>query len=211
MRLAILLFTTALTVASATAHATQTAAQALGLQLGQQTNIEADFVQYILDASGTRLQETHGHMVLAKPNRFWWQTSDPFAQLLISNGERLWIYDEDLEQVTIQTLDTRTTSTPALLLSGNSEDIGIHFKVVMKRGDNGLVFYRLTPKDPESLYQTLRLNFKDGTLLEMQLEDTMFQKTSLTFSNLVLDPDLPEHLFEFDVPPGTDVIEMDQL
>jgi outer membrane lipoprotein carrier protein len=189
----------------------QTAAQSLGEQLGHQKNIEADFVQYVLDASGSRLQETHGHMVLAQPNQFWWQTADPFAQLLVSNGKRLWIYDEDLEQVTVQTLDQRTTSTPALLLSGNSTNIEAEFDVIMKLGDSGLVFYRLTPKDPESLYETLRLNFKNNQLLEMQLEDTMNQKTSLTFSNMVFNPQLKDGLFEFVVPENTDVLEMDPL
>jgi outer membrane lipoprotein carrier protein len=189
----------------------QTAAQSLGEQLGHQKNIEADFVQYVLDASGSRLQETHGHMVLAQPNQFWWQTADPFAQLLVSNGKRLWIYDEDLEQVTVQTLDQRTASTPALLLSGNSTNIEAEFDVTMKRGDTGLVFYRLTPKDPESLYQTLRLNFKNNQLLEMQLEDAMNQKTSLTFSNIVFNPQLKDGLFEFVVPENTDVLEMDPL
>ncbi|MEZ7819353.1 outer membrane lipoprotein chaperone LolA [Candidatus Njordibacter sp. Uisw_039] len=207
MRLAVFL----LSVTLAGASLAQTAAQSLGQQLGRQTNIEADFVQYMLDASGSRLQETHGHMVLSQPNQFWWQTADPFSQLLVSNGKRLWIYDEDLEQVTIQTLDQRATSTPALLLSGNSTDIEAEFNVVMNRGDNGLVFYRLTPRDPESLYQTLRLNFKNNQLLEMQLEDAMQQKTSLTFSNMVFNPQLKEGLFEFVIPEGTDVIEMDQL
>ena len=207
MRLAVFL----LSVTLAGVSLAQTAAQSLGQQLGRQTNIEADFVQYMLDASGSRLQETHGHMVLSQPNQFWWQTADPFSQLLVSNGKRLWIYDEDLEQVTIQTLDQRATSTPALLLSGNSTDIEAEFNVVMNRGDNGLVFYRLTPRDPESLYQTLRLNFKNNQLLEMQLEDAMHQKTSLTFSNMVFNPQLKEGLFEFVIPEGTDVIEMDQL
>lgn len=189
----------------------QTAAQSLGKQLGHQTNIEADFVQYVLDASGSRLQETHGHMVLAQPNRFWWQTQDPFAQLIVSNGKQLWVYDKDLEQVTVQALDHRTTNTPALLLSGNGTNIGEKFTVVMKRTDNGLVLYHLTPKDPESLYQTLRLNFKNNQLLEMQLEDSMYQKTSLIFSNLVLNPNIIDDLFEFVAPKGVDVLELDQL
>jgi outer membrane lipoprotein carrier protein len=212
MRLTVLLLSISLISATFSGPSfAQTAAQSLGEQLGRQKNIEADFVQYVLDASGSRLQETHGHMVLAQPNQFWWQTADPFAQLLISNGKRLWIYDEDLEQVTVQTLDQRTTSTPALLLSGNSTNIEAEFDVIMKRGDSGLVFYRLTPKDPESLYETLRLNFKNNQLLEMQLEDTMNQKTSLTFSNMVFNPQLKDGLFEFVVPENTDVLEMDPL
>jgi len=189
----------------------QTAAQALTQQLGQGNNIEADFVQYLLDASGSRLQETRGHMILAPPNQFWWQTEDPFAQLLVSNGDQLWIYDEDLEQVTVQKLDLQTTSTPALLLSGNSNDIGAEFNVVMQRGDQDLVFYRLTPKDPESLYQSLRINFKNNKLWEMQIEDAMHQKTSLTFSNVVINPPIDASIFEFKVPENVDVVVMGQL
>jgi outer membrane lipoprotein carrier protein len=189
----------------------QTAAQALTQQLGQGNNIEADFVQYLLDASGSRLQETRGHMILAQPNQFWWQTEDPFAQLLVSNGDQLWIYDEDLEQVTVQKLDLQTTSTPALLLSGNSNDIGAEFNVVMQRGDQDLVFYRLTPKDPESLYQSLRINFKNNKLSEMQIEDAMHQKTSLTFSNVIINPPIDASIFEFKVPENVDVVAMGQL
>lgn len=212
MRLAVFLLSISLIGSSLSGPSfAQTAAQSLGEQLGRQKNIEADFVQYVLDASGSRLQETHGHMVLAQPNQFWWKTADPFAQLLVSNGKRLWIYDEDLEQVTVQTLDQRTTSTPALLLSGNSTNIEAEFDVIMKRGDSGLVFYQLTPKDPESLYETLRLNFKNNQLLEMQLDDAMNQKTSLTFSNMVFNPQLKDGLFEFVVPENTDVLEMDPL
>jgi outer membrane lipoprotein carrier protein len=189
----------------------QTAAQALTQQLGQGNNIEADFVQYLLDASGSRLQETRGHMILAQPNQFWWQTEDPFAQLLVSNGDQLWIYDEDLEQVTVQKLDLQTTSTPALLLSGNSNDIGAESNVVMQRGDQDLVFYRLTPKDPESLYQSLRINFKNNKLSEMQIEDAMHQKTSLTFSNVIINPPIDASIFEFKVPENVDVVVMGQL
>lgn len=207
MKLAVFIFS----ITMASVCAAQTAAQSLSEQLGRQTNIEADFVQYVLDASGSRLQETHGHMVLAQPNQFWWQTADPFAQLIVSNGKRLWIYDKDLEQVTVQSLDQRTTSTPALLLSGNSTDIGDEFTVVMKRTDNGLVLYRLTPKDPESLYQTLRLNFKNNQLIEMQLEDSMYQKTSLIFSNMVFNPKIEDSLFEFVVPENIDVFELSQF
>jgi len=207
MKLAVFIFS----ITMASVCAAQTAAQSLSEQLGRQTNIEADFVQYVLDASGSRLQETHGHMVLAQPNQFWWQTADPFAQLIVSNGKRLWIYDKDLEQVTVQSLDQRTTSTPALLLSGNSTDIGDEFTVVMKRTDNGLVLYRLTPKDPESLYQTLRLNFKNNQLIEMQLEDSMYQKTSLIFSNMVFNPKIEGGLFEFVVPENIDVFELSQF
>ena len=207
MRIAVVLLTGLIASFS---HA-QSAVDALSQQLVKQQKLEAKFVQYVLDASGSRLQETHGEMILWAPNRFWWQTQDPFAQLIVSNGQRLWIYDKDLEQVTVQPIDNRTTSTPALLLSGNGQDIDKEFVVEMAQTEDGLTLYRLIPKDPESLYQSLRLNFKNDQLLEMQIQDTLFQRTSLIFSDVVVNPMIDESIFQFVVPKGVDLVEMGQF
>jgi outer membrane lipoprotein carrier protein len=207
MRIAVVLLTGLIASFS---HA-QSAVDALSQQLVKQQKLEAKFVQYVLDASGSRLQETHGEMILWAPNQFWWQTQDPFAQLIVSNGQRLWIYDKDLEQVTVQPVDNRTTSTPALLLSGNGQDIDKEFVVEMAQTEDGLTLYRLIPKDPESLYQSLRLNFKNDQLLEMQIQDTLFQKTSLIFSDVVVNPMIDESIFQFVVPKGVDLVEMGQF
>ena len=79
----------------------------------------ADFEQLVLDSSGTRLQQSHGQVQLQRPGRFRWRTDEPFPQLLVSDGEQLWLYDEDLEQVTQQKVDQQLSNTPALLLSGD--------------------------------------------------------------------------------------------
>ena len=187
-----------------------TAAQQLTIQLGKYHSLSADFVQYLLDASGTRLQETTGSMLLSQPNRFFWQTEDPFAQTIVSNGESVWIYDPDLEQVTLQLLDTRTTATPALLLSGDNQAIGEQFNVRMKDNNDGLQQFELRPKDSESLYTYIRLYFLHGDLQQMQLVDSLDQKTAMHFSNLVANPTINAGRFEFRVPEGSDVIDMRQ-
>lgn len=187
-----------------------TAAQVLTQQLGKYHSLSADFVQYLLDASGSRLQETTGSMVLSQPNRFYWQTQDPFAQTIVSNGQSVWIYDPDLEQVTVQQLDTRTTATPALLLSGDNQAIGEQFNIRMTDNHDGLQQFELRPKDIESLYTYIRLYFLHGDLQQMQLVDSLDQKTAMHFSNLVPNPQIDASSFEFKVPAGSDIIDMRQ-
>ena len=203
-----------LTVAIGTVFASNlwaaTAAQQLTTQLGKYHSLRADFVQYLLDASGSRLQETTGSMLLSQPNQFFWQTQDPFAQTIVSNGESVWIYDPDLEQVTLQLLDTRTTATPALLLSGDNQAIGEQFHVRMSNNNNGLQQFELRPKDPESLYTYIRLYFMHDDLQQMQLVDSLEQKTAMHFSNLLSNPTIDAGTFEFRVPEGSDGIDMRQ-
>jgi outer membrane lipoprotein carrier protein len=180
----------------------------LAKKLGAYQSLEADFVQYLLDASGSRLQETRGTMQLLQPNRFYWQTEDPFAQTIVSDGEQVWIYDPDLEQVTLQLLDTRSTATPALLLSGDNQAIGEQFNVLLFEGANGLEQFDLKPKDAESLYANIRLYFQNDELTQMQVVDTLEQKTAMHFQNLQANPSIPKQRFIFDVPADTDVIDM---
>ena len=165
-------------------------------------------MQYLLDASGSRLQETRGTMQLLQPNRFHWQTEDPFAQTIVSDGQQIWIYDPDLEQVTLQLLDTRSTATPALLLSGNNQAIGEQFDVVLYADDSSLQQFNLKPKDAESLYANIRLYFQGDTLTQMQVVDTLEQKTAMHFQNLHANPSIPIQRFTFEVPADTDVIDM---
>lgn len=185
-----------------------TAAQKLTEKLGHFQALEADFVQYLLDASGSRLQETQGRMQLQQPNRFYWQTQDPFAQTIVSDGQQVWIYDPDLEQVTVQQLDTRSTATPALLLSGDNQAIGEQFNVVLYEGKKGMQQFELTPKDEESLYANIRLYFQHQTLTQMQIVDTLEQKTAMHFKNLIANPNLSSQHFVFEVPDDTDIIDM---
>ena len=183
-------------------------AQLLSQQLGSYQRLQADFVQYLLDASGTRLQETRGQMQLSQPRKFYWQTEDPFAQSIVSDGHQVWIYDPDLEQVTLQKLDTRVTATPALLLSGEHQLIEQQFEVLLTTASNGMQQFDLVPKDSESLYQSIRLFILDGKLKQMHVVDTLEQKTAMHFHNLVLNPSLPDQYFQFSIPADTDIIDM---
>src|SRR5690606_35728590 len=124
MRLIRLLLIAALAFAALPAQADEEkAAQRLTELLNQAQTLTARFSQLTLDGSGSRLQETSGELALKRPGQFRWHTDAPLEQLLVSNGKQIWLYDPDLEQVTIQTLDQRLSHTPALLLSGDVSQI----------------------------------------------------------------------------------------
>src|SRR5690606_15274224 len=150
----------------------QAAIKRLTQLLDQAETISARFSQLTLDGSGTQLQETAGQLALKRPGLFRWHTDAPMEQLLVSNGEKVWLYDPDLEQVTIQTLDQRLTHTPALLLSGDVSKISESFEISYKEGGD-VVDFILKPKAKDSLFDSLRLSFRAGVVNDMQLIDSV--------------------------------------
>lgn len=192
-------------VLSGTLHAADTPAQHLSGLLSRVNSLSATFEQLVLDGTGRRLQQVHGEMVLARPGKFRWRTEEPFPQLLVSNGATLWLYDQDLEQVTRRPVDHRLSSTPALLLSGNLNDLEKTFAVQGPvEGDTGV--FRLLPKNEEALFVVLRIQFTAGIPTEMQLEDNLGQKTGINFSDILLNPEVDDSQFEFQVPAGVDLL-----
>ena len=127
-------------------------------------------------------------------------------QLLVSNGEKVWLYDPDLEQVTIQALDQRLTHTPALLLSGDVSKISENFEISYKEGGS-VVDFILKPKSKDSLFDSLRLSFRSGMLNDMQLIDSIGQRTNILFLNVKMNEALDDGQFSFDIPEGADVIQ----
>ncbi|MBS7660513.1 outer membrane lipoprotein chaperone LolA [Pseudomonas lalucatii] len=196
-----------LSIASFTAQAAdEVAVQRLTQLLSQAQTITARFSQLTLDGSGTQLQETAGQLALKRPGLFRWHTDEPMEQLLVSNGEKVWLYDPDLEQVTIQTLDQRLTHTPALLLSGDVSKISENFEISHKEGGS-VVDFTLKPRAKDSLFDSLRLSFRSGVLNDMQLIDSIGQRTNILFLNVQMNQSLDDGQFSFDIPEGADVIQ----
>lgn len=163
------------------------------------------FSQLSLDGTGTQLQETSGEMTLKRPGQFRWHTDEPMEQLLVSDGKKVWLYDPDLEQVTIQTLDQRLTHTPALLLSGDVSTISENFEVSHKEAGE-VVDFTLKPKAKDTLFDNLRLSFRSGVINDMQLIDSVGQRTNILFHGVKMNQPLKPGLFTFEIPEGTDVI-----
>ena len=206
MQLIRLLCASVLMVALAPAHADQAAStkRLTGL-LSQAETLTGRFSQLSLDGSGTQLQETSGELALKRPGQFRWHTDAPMEQLLVSNGKKVWLYDPDLEQVTIQELDQRLTHTPALLLSGDVSTISENFEVSHKEAGE-VVDFTLKPKAKDTLFDNLRLSFRNGVINDMQLIDSVGQRTNILFMGVQMNQPLKADLFTFEIPEGADVI-----
>ncbi len=174
--------------------------------LSQAKTLTARFSQLTLDGSGTQLQETAGELALKRPGLFRWHTDAPAEQVLVSNGEKVWLYDPDLNQVTIQVLDKRLTHTPALLLSGDVSKISENFEVSFKEGGS-VVDFILKPKAKDSLFDNLRLSFRSGVINDMQLVDSVGQRTNILFLGVKMNQPIDAAQFTFTVPEGADVID----
>lgn len=182
------------------------AASQLGQLLGNMKSLDADFQQRILDAKGSRLQEVSGHLSLARPGKFYWETENPFPQTVVSDGEMLWLYDPDLEQVTVQQVNPAQNRTPAMLLSGDIGSIEERFSIKLTRDSKQFKEFLLIPTGQESLFEELRLNFSQGKLVSLLLADSLGQRTSIELFSTRFNPELPEDRFTFAIPDGIDVI-----
>ncbi|MBA1265221.1 outer membrane lipoprotein chaperone LolA [Stutzerimonas sp. NM35] len=206
MQLIRLLFASALLFTLVPVQADQTASvQRLTGLLQKAETLTGRFSQLSLDGSGTQLQETSGELALKRPGQFRWHTDEPMEQLLVSDGNKVWLYDPDLEQVTIQTLDQRLTHTPALLLSGDVSTISENFEVSHKEAGE-VIDFTLRPKARDTLFDNLRLSFRSGVINDMQMIDGVGQRTNILFHGVRVNAPLAAGLFSFEIPEGTDVI-----
>ncbi len=177
-------------------------ADSLAKKLNLLKTLSGDFKQTLVDAKDETLQETTGQFLLKRPGYFRWETQNPFPQLLVSNLQTIWLFDPDLEQVTIRGYDERIAQTPALLMSGDVEKINLEYDV--KKIDNDT--YQLTPKHDKQLFTQLNVLFAKDRLVQMQLLDSLGQTTTFAFINAVYNKKINDEQFQFTPPEGVDVI-----
>ncbi len=201
-----LLFPLLLALSAVLATPAHADAQArLSAFVSQTRGLKAQFTQIVLDRNGRKTQESTGTLFLQRPGKFRWVYQKPYAQLLVGDGKRLWIYDEDLDQVTIRKLDLAIGDSPAALLAGEN-DIEKRFNLKDAGNRDGLDWVEAAPKSKEGGFELVRLGFKGDTLHAMELKDSFGQTTLLRFSNLERNPAMGSSLFRFSPPKGTDVI-----
>jgi len=206
MRFASLLLLPVLAFSSLSAHADADSVKRLGQLLGQSDTITARFSQLTLDGSGTQLQETAGEMAVKRPGLFYWHTDAPQEQTMISDGQKVTLWDPDLEQATIKKLDQRLTQTPALLLSGDVSKISESFDITSKQAGDVMDF-TLKPKTRDTLFDSLRLSYRGGKINDMQLIDSVGQRTNILFNGVEVNKPIPASKFKFEIPKGADVIQ----
>ena len=179
--------------------------QQLAALLDPVQHLKAEFTQTVLGARREILQSSEGYVRIARPQQFKWVLSAPYPQTVVTVGERLYVYDPDLQQVQVKPLADALAGTPALVLLGTAAEIEAQFEV--KREDvNGLELFGLTPKDPKAVYTDIRLSFSEKRLVRIEIVDSLGQLTDVNFHNLEVNQPISPDEFQFSVPPDADVI-----
>lgn len=167
--------------------------------------LSAQFTQVVTDRTGRKIQESQGSLHLSRPGKFRWVYSKPFSQVVVGDGSRLWIYDQDLEQVTVRKLDQALGESPAALLAGNNE-VEKLFAFRDAGEAEGLSWLEATPRSKEGSFERVRMGFRGGDILAMEVRDNFGQITHLRFTGIRRNPRLSPDLFRFTPPRGVDVI-----
>ena len=169
-------------------------------------SLRADFQQVVTDPRGKTIQDARGTFLMQRPNKFRWNYQKPYEQIIVADGANLWVYDKDLEQVTVKKLDQALGNTPALLLSG-AQPLAENFRMTeLTDRKDGLQWTVLTPKNDEANFQQVRLAFGKQSLEVMELVDSFEQTTQLRFSNVQSNIKFTAREFKFTPPKGVDVV-----
>jgi outer membrane lipoprotein carrier protein len=179
--------------------------ETLKTYLRETSSATAQFSQVVYDRSKRKLQETTGTMQFSRPGRIRWAYEKPYEQLIVGDGAKLWVYDKDLNQVTVKAMTQAIGGSPAALLAG-SNDIEKDFRLSAAGMQDGLDWLEATPKASESTFQRVRLGFGKAGLEAMELADSFGQVTVVRFTRIERNPKLDPNLFRFSPPPGADVI-----
>ena len=206
------------TVFAAPAASEQQATANLVRQLSSVKSFTANFEQTkkvtqtgkVAEKKGLSAQHMNqtfkGVMKVERPGKFYWQTTSPAKQTIVTTGKTVWIYDPDLQQAVRQNLDDQVANTPALLLSGNTQQIQKAYRITQP--DAGKTYYTLYPKQKDGAFQSLTISFgaKNAPTL-MILQDSLGQTTTVRFNNVVVNAAIPASTFNFVPPKGTDIID----
>lgn len=169
-------------------------------------SMRAGFVQTVIDTNGNIVDESKGTMSMLRPGRFRWDYTLPYEQHIITNGKRLWIYEPDLDQVTIKPYEAGVGETPALLLSGD-RDVFDRFNVsTLEITESDYEWLLLKPKDQESGYESVQIGFDENGFKVVRFSDDFGHHTQLEFVDIEANVALAGDVFEFQAPEGIEVI-----
>lgn len=164
----------------------------------------ASFTQTVSSPDGVKKKVSSGSFEFARPNRFRFAYSKPFEQLIVADGQKVWLHDVDLNQVTVRALDQALGATPAALLAGGT--LEQDFVLAPLPAREGLDWVQATPKAKEGSVAQLRVGFRGKTLAALEIVDAFGQRSLLQFSQVEQGVALPAERFRFTPPPGADVV-----
>ncbi len=172
-------------------------------------SFSAYFEQSVYAEDGVEIQQSSGSFQVARPGKVRWFSEAPFEQLIVADGESLWIFDPDLEQVSIRSFQKDIEKTPAVLFVGDLVSLSESYQVVISSSEGTETFY-LYPRDSDSLYTRVSMSFRGELPLVMTLEDTLGQRTEIRFHQQQLNVEIDPAEFTFVPPPDVDILREDQ-
>jgi len=193
----------ALTLAACAAHADSV--DTLKAFVREVQSGAADFTQTVTSPDGAKTKTSSGTFEFARPNRFRFAYQKPFEQVIVADGQKVWIYDRDLNQVSSRKLAQALGATPAALLAGGDLDQDFTLKALSDR--DGLAWVEATPRASGGTLQSVRVGFRGKELAAIEIRDAFGQTSLLQFSKMVTNRPPDAAHFRFTPPPGADVIE----
>lgn len=171
--------------------------------------VQAKYSQEIIDHEGLVLQKTQGEFVLARPGKMYWKTAPPYEQLIVGNGEKIWVYDPDLEQVEIHSAGDQM-QTPMSLLTSSADTLVKNYAITEQKSETEERF-SLAPIDAngaksQGAFAELQFVFEKGLLTEISLFDKLRQETKIRLSGVVHNETVAEEMFDFVAPEGVDIV-----
>ncbi len=171
-------------------------------------SLEAKFVQKVFGEDGRLVQASSGRVQIMRPGRFRWEYRQPDAQLILADGEKLWIYDSELEQATVKTIETALGAAPIMLLTGE-RPLADEFEIKPVERRDGLEWVKLRPKVQDTEFSRVILGLDEEGVKRMILHDQFGQTTVIRLLNVRTNAELSPDTFKFDPPIGTDVLKAD--
>jgi len=198
-----LLIASLLTFASLAAHAD--AVDTLKDFVNNVKTGHAAFTQTVTSPDGAKKKSSSGTFDFSRPNRFRFTYAKPFEQVIVADGQKVWIYDADLNQVSSRKFSQALGATPAALLAGGSLEKDFNLSALPPK--DGLEWAQATPKAKDGAFQSVRIGFKGRDLSAVEITDSFGQRSLLQFTQLAANAPVSADLFKFTVPAGADVIE----
>ncbi len=186
------------------------AADQLAEQLNAINSLQAAFTQTIVDEDGALLQKTLGKLSLARPNKLYWKTHSPYEYLMITDGDVLWRYDMDLDQLHRQSLADELHNTPAALLMSDTAEIAKQYQITLLpvEAKSNEQRYRLVPVLAQSSFSEIIFTFNEKTVTKIEMVDNLAQRTVIELTDIRINQAIDDKLFEFTIPSGVDVIDL---
>jgi outer membrane lipoprotein carrier protein len=168
-------------------------------------SFSARFNQVVLDERLSPIQESSGTLWIERPNKFRWDYEKPYKQRIVADGERLWVYDVGLQQVSVRRLSGGLGDTPAMLLAGRGR-LEDNFTIKPLSAQNDIEWVQLSPRRKDSGYEDIRIGFAQGKLRVLEMVDGFGQVTRVTFQSSRENPRIEPDRFSFTPPEGVDVV-----